>query len=46
MVSYVILALAALCTGLLGLSMLFNPIQCRIGLANVSGRRVRPPARD
>jgi hypothetical protein len=36
--NYVVLSLAALCVVLLGLSMLFNPVHRRIGLANVSRR--------
>ena len=39
MFTYIVLTLAALCTGLLGLSMLFNPIQRGIGLANVARRK-------
>ena len=39
MLTYIVFALAALCVGLLGLSMLFNPIQRSIGLANVSRRK-------
>jgi len=38
MITYIFPALAALCVGLLGLSMLFNPTQRRIGFANVSRR--------
>ena len=39
MVTFIVLALATLCIGLLGLSMLFNPVQRSIGLANVSRRK-------
>ena len=39
MFTYIVLALAALCIGLLGLSMLFNPLQRSIGFANVSRRK-------
>ena len=39
MVTNIVLALAALCIGLLGLSMLFNPVQRSIGFANVSRRK-------
>ncbi|MDP6454828.1 MAG: FtsX-like permease family protein [SAR202 cluster bacterium] len=39
MVTYTILTLAAVCVGLLVLSMLFTPIQRSIGFANVSRRK-------
>lgn len=39
MISNIVLALAALCVVLLGLSMLFNPVQRSIGFANVTRRK-------
>ena len=39
MVTYVVLGLAALCVVLMGLSMLFNPIQRSVGFASVSRRK-------
>jgi putative ABC transport system permease protein len=39
MISNIVLALAALCVVLLGVSMLFTPIQRSIGFANVSRRK-------
>ena len=39
MFTYIVLGLAALCVGLMALSMLFNPIQRGIGFANVSRRK-------
>ena len=39
MIDYIVLALAGLCAGLLGLSMLFNPVLRSIGFANVSRRK-------